>query len=67
MSSAQGHARPGFVFGPERRRARAPIGDVHFAHADLSGLPLFEEAQHQGIRAAEEILAQRGVPFESLL
>ncbi len=66
-----GHAmirpRPGFVFGSERRRARQPLGDVHFAHSDLSGLPLFEEAQHHGIRAAEEILAQRGLRFESLL
>jgi monoamine oxidase len=66
-----GHAmirpRPGFVFGPERRRAAAPLGDVHFAHTDLSGLPLFEEAQHHGVRAAEEILAARGIRFESLL
>jgi monoamine oxidase len=66
-----GHAmvrpRPGFVFGPERRRACQPLGDVHFAHADLSGLPLFEEAQYHGIRAAEEILARRGVRSESLL
>jgi monoamine oxidase len=66
-----GHAmvrpRPGFVFGRERRGASAPIGDVHFAHCDLSGLPLLEEAQYHGIRAAEEILARRRVRFESLL
>jgi monoamine oxidase len=66
-----GHAmirpRPGFVFGAERRRAREPLGDVHFAHTDLSGLPLLEEAQYHGVRAAEEILAKRGVRFESLL
>jgi len=66
-----GHAmirpRPGFVFGPLRRRAREPIANVHFAHTDLSGLPLLEEAQHHGIRAAEEILACRGVRFASLL
>jgi hypothetical protein len=66
-----GHAmvrpRPGFVFGPARRGASAPLGDVHLAHCDLSGLPLFEEAQHHGVRAAEEILARRGVRGESLL
>jgi len=66
-----GHAmvrpRPGFVFGPERRGASVPIGDVHFAHCDLSALPLLEEAQYHGIRAAEEILARRRVRFESLL
>jgi hypothetical protein len=43
------------------------VGDVHFAHSDLSGLPLFEEAQWHGIRAAEEILAKRAVRTESLL
>lgn len=66
-----GHAmirpKPGFVFGPVRRGAAQPIGDVHFAHADLSGLPLAEEAQWHGIRAAEEILARRGIRFDSLL
>ncbi len=66
-----GHAmirpRPGFVFGRERRRAGEPLGDVHFAHTELSGLPLAEEAQWHGIRAAEEILARRRVRFESLL
>jgi protoporphyrinogen oxidase len=66
-----GHAmirpRPGFVFGRTRREASRPLGDVHFAHTDLSGLPLFEEAQHHGVRAAEEILARRGIRTQSLL
>ena len=66
-----GHAmirpRPGFVFSPERRGAHLPLGDVHFAHTDLSGLALIEEAQYHGIRAAEEILAQRSLQFDSLL
>jgi protoporphyrinogen oxidase len=66
-----GHAmirpRPGFVFGRARREAGRPLGDVHFAHCDLSGLALFEEAQWHGIRAAEEILARRGIRSPSLL
>lgn len=66
-----GHAmirpRPGFVFGPARSQASRPLGDVHFAHSDLSGLPLFEEAQYHGVRAAEEILARRGIRSPSLL
>jgi hypothetical protein len=53
-----GHAmaqpRPGFVWGSERRAASRPIGRVHMAHADLSGLALFEEAFFHGVRAAEE-------------
>jgi hypothetical protein len=42
-------------------RRLAPEGGVHFAHADSAGLPLFEEAQDAGVRAAEAILAARGV------
>lgn len=58
-----GHAMlrptPGFLSSPVRRLA--PEGGVHFAHADSAGLPLFEEAQDTGVRAAEAILAARGV------
>jgi protoporphyrinogen oxidase len=55
-----GHAmtqpRVGFVFGGARAQAAAPVGRVHMAHSDLSGLALFEEALHHGLRAAEEVL-----------
>jgi len=33
----------------------APVGRVHFAHTDLSGLALFEEAFDHGLRAAREV------------
>lgn len=66
-----GHAmvrpRPGFVYSAQRREACLPLGDVHFAHTDLSALPLLEEAQYHGIRAGEEILARRGRLSDSLL
>jgi len=55
-----GHAmvrpRPGFVWGDARQRLAAPFGRIHFAHSDLSGFSLFEEAQFRGIVAAEQIL-----------
>jgi phytoene dehydrogenase-like protein len=55
-----GHAmvrpRPGFVWGGARAAAQKPFGGVHFAHTDLSGIPLFEEAFDNGLRAAEEVL-----------
>jgi len=58
-----GHAmirpRPGFVWGGARAAAQRPFRGVHFAHTDLSGIPLFEEAFDQGLRAAEEVLAAR--------
>ncbi len=66
-----GHAMvkpvPGFVWGEERQRAARPLGRVHFAHSDLGGLPIFEEAHWAGTRAAEEVLAARGHDVESLL
>lgn len=40
---------------------------ILFAGTDLSGLALFEEAQWTGVRAAELVLARRGVTFESWL
>jgi hypothetical protein len=59
-----GHAmirpRPGFVWGGARLKAAAPFRGIHFAHTDLSGVALFEEAFHHGLRAAEEVLAARG-------
>jgi glycine/D-amino acid oxidase-like deaminating enzyme len=66
-----GHAmvrpRPGFLWGTARGKAAAPYRAVHFAHSDLSGLALFEEAFYHGLRAAEEVLAARGVRSPSLL
>jgi hypothetical protein len=65
-----GHAmirpRPNFIHGGARAAARAPFRSVHFAHTDLSGLALFEEAFDHGLRAAEEVLAARGLKFKSM-
>ncbi|MDB4936097.1 MAG: hypothetical protein JWP87_3069 [Labilithrix sp.] len=56
-----GHAMvrpsPGFVFGGARAAAARPLRGIHFANTDLSGVALFEEAFHHGIRAADEALA----------
>lgn len=66
-----GHAmirpRPGFVWSADRRAASQPYRNVHFAHSDLSGVALFEEAFYHGVRAAEEVLRARGIFFTSLL
>jgi hypothetical protein len=59
--------RPGFLWGGARVRETQPLGPVHFANTDLSGVALFEEAFYNGIRAAEEILKIRGTEFASLL
>jgi hypothetical protein len=56
-----GHAMvrpsPGFVFGGARAAAARPMQGIHFAHTELSGVSLFEEAFHHGNRAADEVLA----------
>jgi hypothetical protein len=56
--------RPGFLWGGPRLREAQPFGNIHFAHSDLSGIALFEEAFHHGIRAAEEVLRRHGTPVE---
>jgi hypothetical protein len=42
--------------GGRAERAR-PVGPIHFAHTDLSGVALFEEAFDHGLRAAREVAA----------
>jgi hypothetical protein len=54
-----GHAmvspRPGFIWSGVRERAMRPYRNIYFAHTDLSGVALFEEAFYHGLRAAREI------------
>ena len=45
-----------FIWGGEREKAMKPYRNIHFAHTDLSGVALFEEAFYHGLRAAGEIL-----------
>lgn len=58
-----GHAmispRTGFLWSGARDAAAKPFRNIHFAHSDLSGIALFEEAFYHGVRAANEILSKR--------
>lgn len=48
---------PGYIWGAEKVAAAQPIDNrIFFAHSDLSGISIFEEAFYQGIRAAKEII-----------
>lgn len=55
-----GHAmispRPNFIWSGVREKAIKPFRNIHFAHTDLSGIALFEEAFYHGLRAASEIM-----------
>lgn len=47
----------GYIWGDTRKQAKQPIDNkIFFAHTDLSGISLFEEAFHQGINAAQQII-----------
>lgn len=55
-----GHAMiapvPNQIFG-RAEKAKEPISDkIFFAHTDLSGISIFEEAFYQGIRTAEKMI-----------
>jgi len=62
-----GHAMirpvPGFIWSEERKAAAMPYRGIHFAHSDLSGVSVFEEAFHHGNRAAEEVIEALGYNF----
>jgi hypothetical protein len=66
-----GHAMvrpvPGFIWGGAREPFAADSPRLRFAHADVSGLSIFEEAQYRGVLAAERTLRRLGVRFTSSL
>ena len=57
-----GHAmispRPNFIWSGVREKAMQPYRNIHFAHTDLSGISLFEEALYHGMRAVDRILGK---------
>ncbi len=57
-----GHAmispRPNFLWNGAREKAQEPFRNIHFAHSDLSGIALFEEAFYHGLRAAKEVFGE---------
>ncbi|WP_153796036.1 FAD-dependent oxidoreductase [Foetidibacter luteolus] len=59
-----GHAMiqplPGLVFGNTRKRLSAAVDDrIFFAHTDVAGISIFEEAFYQGIKAAGSVIQHK--------
>ena len=58
-----GHAmispRTNFMWNNSREQANKPFRNIHFAHSDLSGIALFEEAFYHGVRVANEIISAK--------
>ena len=49
--------KAGSIFSDNKQKARQPIDDkIYFAHSDLSGISIFEEAFHQGIDVVNTLL-----------
>ncbi|AZA79089.1 NAD(P)/FAD-dependent oxidoreductase [Chryseobacterium sp. G0186] len=56
-----GHAMiapiPNQIFGEDAEKAKESIdGKIFFAHSDLSGISIFEEAFYQGMRTAKQMM-----------
>ena len=56
MGHAMIRPTPGFLSSPSRRHLRGTRRPLFFAHSDVSGLSLFEEAQSRGVTAADRAL-----------
>lgn len=50
----------GFVWGDTRRKMQDSVGNIFFAHSDMSGISNFEEAQYHGVEAAKKVLSCLG-------
>ncbi|NTV93966.1 MAG: NAD(P)-binding protein [Thiobacillus sp.] len=59
-----GHAmirpHPGFIWGEARRQALRQHPPIFFAHSDMAGISIFEEAYTYGVKAAEGVLDHLG-------
>lgn len=47
----------GFLFSAAKQQLKQTINNqIFFAHSDLSGISIFEEAFYQGLDTADEVL-----------
>lgn len=54
-----GMVSPGidFLWSKKRQKLLESFENIHFAHSDMSGVSIFEEAQYRGVEAAKKVLA----------
>jgi hypothetical protein len=48
---------PGYIWGEARQQACRHAPPVFFAHSDMSGISIFEEANYRGVTAADAVQA----------
>ena len=56
---------PGYIWGQARAKMKQPFGQIHFAHADVAGVPVFEQTSFRGVEVAQEVMDALGVPYRS--
>jgi hypothetical protein len=50
-----------FLWSEDRKNMKNSLNErLHFAHSDMSGISIFEEAQYRGVRAAQRVLSALG-------
>lgn len=52
---------PNLIWGGQREKLSLSYSNLHFAHSDLSGISIFEEALLRGYNAANKILGEQKV------
>lgn len=58
---------PGFIWGATRQAMAQPSPRIFHAHSDMSGISIFEEANYQGVKAAEALMSSLKHSFTSSL
>lgn len=58
---------PGRIWDGRRELAAEPVGQVHFAHSELSGVALFEETFDRGLLAAQQVAVRMQEPVPVVL
>ncbi len=58
-----GMVSPGinYLWHANRKNFLEPFGSIEFAHSDMSGISVFEEAQYRGVEAAKKILEKNRI------
>jgi hypothetical protein len=58
---------PGFIWGDTRKQALQQSPPFFYAHSDMSGVSIFEEANYHGVQTAEALMAHLRHPYRSSL
>ena len=58
---------PGFIWGSDRATITTQHPPIFYAHSDMSGISIFEEANYHGVRAAESVMTYLNHPPTSSL